>query len=403
MTASGAAALMGILGLTLDLGYAEYYRRRAQVAADAAAVGAVHELQANGSANVVAAAKQDAASNGLTDGKDGVAITVNHPPKSGAFKDNANYVEVLISKQMSTMFMKMVNFNSLTINTRGTGGLGASPYCVIALDPTAPKAIDVWGSANVDTPGCAVISDSNDASSLTVAKCLTAKEVDVVGGYSGTCITPKPNTGVQPVIDPFGYLTAPTVPGTCDQTNYSTNKDVTLNPGTYCGGIKITGGVVTFNPGLYILNGGGMSVSGSTTLQVGATDATGDGVTFYNTGSSKTYSDIAFTGNPTVKLSAPTSNTGKTNAGIEGVLFFQDPTIASPKNSNNVISGDSNSFFDGALYMKQGNLQFTGNSSANGYTNIVADMITFTGSSILRNNYSSLADGSPMRSGALME
>src|ERR1035438_9390756 len=85
--------LMGFLGLGIDVGYEEYVKIRMQAAADAAAVGGAQELRASGSTNLVTAAKGDAASNGFTDGTNGVAITVNNPPATGYSTGNSSAVE----------------------------------------------------------------------------------------------------------------------------------------------------------------------------------------------------------------------------------------------------------------------------------------------------------------------
>src|SRR5207244_5030911 len=98
-------------------------------------------------------------------------------------------------------------------------------------------------------------------------------------------------------------------------------------------------------PGVYILNGGGLSVSGNSTIQ-------GTGVTFYNTAQGNhSYAPVNLTGGTLGFLSAPTS--GPT----EGMLFFYDRTIT-PKSyqSNNVIAGSSNLNFNGTFYFPTTNL-----------------------------------------------
>ena len=112
----------------------------------------------------------------------------------------------------------------------------------------------------------------------------------------------------------------------------------TLQPGTYFGGIQITGNAnVTFSPGTYILAGGGLTVTGNSALK-------GTGVTFYNTSATGyAYAPIDLTGNETANLSAPTSGT------FEGFLFFQDPSV--PVGSAGItVVGNSSSTFDGIVY-----------------------------------------------------
>ena len=177
----------------------------------------------------------------------------------------------------------------------------------------------------------------------------------------------------------------------CGPLSISGNFAITLQPGLYYGGITVpaANASITFSPGTYILAGGGLSVTGNSTL-------TGTGVTFYNTTGLGGYGPINLTGNETANLSAPTSGS------MEGILFFQDRTIAKGS-SGSTILGNSNSTFNGALYFPTTSLNYIGNSSASGYTLLIADTLSITGNSNLGDNYSSLSNGSPIRSSALYE
>ena len=78
-----------------------------------------------------------------------------------------------------------------------------------------------------------------------------------VGGASGGCINPTPQT-TNYVVDPMSYVTAPSWSG-CDHPNQvkaNNNQTVNLAPGVYCN--KITaqnGGTINFAAGLYVLDG----------------------------------------------------------------------------------------------------------------------------------------------------
>ena len=179
--------------------------------------------------------------------------------------------------------------------------------------------------------------------------------------------------------------------GSCDFTNTSvrTVGTTTLSQGVYCNGITVSGnGVLAkLNPGLYILNGGGLTVSGGANIQ-------GTDVTFYNTQGAASYKPIVVSGGSSSSLSAPTSGT------YEGILFFEDRSITS--NSQNTISGGSTASFQGALYFLHSPLVYSWGSSA-AYTLIVADTLTISGPSTVNDNYSSLASGaSPARETAAL-
>jgi Putative Flp pilus-assembly TadE/G-like len=178
----------------------------------------------------------------------------------------------------------------------------------------------------------------------------------------------------------------------CGPLAITGNNSITLSPGLYYGGINISGNAtVSFNPGTYVIAGGGFSVTGNSNLS-------GQGVTFYLTTGSGGYGPINITGNATINFSAPTSGS------LEGILFFQDRSIPSGSAASTLV-GNASSTFDGAVYLPTTGLTFVGNSSSGGYTFLIADTITMTGNSStsLGNNYSSLSDGSPVKSTALYE
>jgi hypothetical protein len=234
------------------------------------------------------------------------------------------------------------------------------------VDSGATAALNLSGSANV-----------------------AAKRIDVVGGFSksgSAVLAPTPVTGAPFISDPMAYLVPPPV-GACDHTNYSvSNGSVTLNPGTYCNGITVSGQTtVTFNPGTYNLLGGGLKVSGSSTL-------TGTGVTFFLTqNSTYAYAPLAVSGFTRLNLKAPTSGA------MEGVLFYQDPRIGSGKPASS-LTGNSASTLEGVLYFPTTALTWEGSAAGYeaSYTVFVADTIVMTGSATVNMNFSGLTHGSPL-------
>ena len=67
-----AVVLLGMTGLVIDAGMMAYEKRRAQVAADAAAMGGALEIAGGG--NGVLAAADDATANGFTGGVNGTTV-----------------------------------------------------------------------------------------------------------------------------------------------------------------------------------------------------------------------------------------------------------------------------------------------------------------------------------------
>jgi hypothetical protein len=384
--------ILALVGLTVDTGYLQLIKVRMQTAADAAVLGAVNELKANGPAQVGTAAKADSASNGFTDGVNGVTVTVNKPPLTGFYTGDATAVEVLIHQNAGTYFMSLLGFNSMSVNARAVARRGPGANCLYVLDPSSSGAFSVSGGATVQV-NCGVMIDSTSGSALTASggAHLNATSVNIAGGYSiggqGTTVSPAPSVNRRVESDPLGYIATPAV-GACAQTGYSLSSGnvATISEGVYCSGISVSGGAqLTLRPGTYVLKGGGLTVAGNSTLK-------GAGVTFYNTAAAGySYGAVSLAGGATIQLSAPTTG------GLAGILFFQDRAISSPVASS--IAGGASSFFTGALYFPTSTLTYSGGTDTD-YTILVAKKAIFSGGTTLNNDYSSLPNGTPVKGNA---
>ncbi|MFZ2061658.1 MAG: pilus assembly protein TadG-related protein [Candidatus Binatus sp.] len=390
-------ALMGMIAVVTDFSFMQHQKNMMQTAADSAAMAGAEELNYG---DQVAAGQTDAASNGYTNGVSSVTVTINNPPSTGPNTSNSAYVEAIVSKPEPTYFLRVLGVSTMTVSTRAVAYEGNGPNCIYVLNPSASGAFSANGNVSV-TSSCGLLVDSSSSSGLSVVGnvSITAPTIGVVGGYSAggnSSLTPTPKTGVIAASDPLAYLQAPTV-GSCAHTNYSLNGNsgsastpLQLYAGTYCGGITVHGNAwLKFNAGTYVLAGGGMAISANTTM-------TGTGVTFYNTTGTGGYGAISMNGNTQANLSAPTSGP------LAGILFFQDRSIPS-SGAGSTITGNSSSTFDGAVYFPTTALSFNGNSSASGYSIVVANQLTLSGNASLGSNYSSLANGSPIKGTILAE
>ena len=419
--------VLGFTGLAVDAGYLQWQRRLMQSAADAAAMGALREMElgrtnTQPTYDLTTAAQNDAAMNGFTNGTNGVTVTLNNPPASGTFAGADTAAQVIISRAYTTFFMRILGTNSITVRAQSvaqtTTSYGSIGGCIFALDPTAADALNLESGTTLNT-SCSAISESNNSEAFKMAGSITWNmtshnaHVGVVGGWTvngaaeivDTTVTP--NKTENPVTinspgDPLANVAAPTtpVPGgiqSASPASYSKNSmppGNTLQPGIYCGGISVgnTGGnTLNFAAGTYVLAGGGFSL-GSQAI-VGGT-----GITFYSTnstgwGCAGTYGAGVFssTGQAAATFSAPVSGP------LCGMLFFQDRTL-NPGGSSMV--GGSSFTFDGAIYFKQSSFKFAGNNSTNGYMVIVADTIDIHGAATMGNNYSKLSDPNPFAPGS---
>jgi len=390
-------AIMGLIGVVVDVGFLQQQRNRMQTASDSAALAGAQEVNYG---DMVAAGKADAISNGFTDGQNNVTVAINSPPTLGPSAGKAGYVESIVTTSEPTYFLQVLGFKNISVSARAVAAIGNSPNCVYVMDPSASGALSVTGNIAIHT-GCGLLIDSSSSSGLLASGniTITASTIGVAGGYSSTgniSMTPTPKTGIVAAPDPLSYVQAPTV-GSCAHNSYtlsgntgSSGSPKQLSPGVYCGGITVSGNSwLTFNPGTFILAGGGLQVSNNSVM-------TGAGVTFYNTTGTGGYKGIVISGNSTMNFTAPTTGT------LAGILFFQDRTVASSGAASSII-GNSSSTFDGAFYFPTTALSYIGNSSTNGYSIIVADKFILTGNATIGNNYSSLSGGSPIKATVLSE
>ena len=388
------AVVTAFAGLALDASYMYFHKRAMQTAADAGAYGGALEVL-RGKTDAVAAAKNDTALNGFTHGSNNVTVTVNTPPLSGSKAGNASFVEVIISHPQPTWFMRVLRFNSVTVKARAVAGLGSTGNgCVYALNQDTSNVNNGFfanGTTNSNF-SCGVFSNANFRS--VGGACVVTPTVSYTGAYtnadtSGNCGPAGIGEGV-PIVDPLaGKYSIPSY-GTCTAHNFkvTTGTTVTIPPGTYCGGISISGSVqhIIFSPGEFILAGGGLSVNGSMTVS-------GSGVTFFNTYSkSDKYGAISINGSGKVDLTAPVSGTD------EALLFYQDPTVAWSASNGSIIAGAANSVYDGILYFPTTDLQYAGNSSSSltgtdGYTMLVGYNVKINGTAQVNADYSTLSGG----------
>jgi hypothetical protein len=385
-------------GLALDASYMFFYKRAMQTAADSGAYGGALELLRGGN-DPVTAAKTDTALNSFTDGTGGVTVTVNSPPLSGSKIGDANFVEVIISRARPTWFMRVLNFNSVTVKARAVAGVGSTGNgCVYALNRDSSNVNNgFFVNGTTDSSfSCGVFSNANFRS--VGGACVVTPTVSYTASYtnsneSGNCGPDGIGRGV-PVVDPMAGRYSIPSSGSCTENNFrvNTGTTVTITPGTYCGGITISGTVtdVIFSPGVYVLLDGGLSVNGSMTVS-------GSGVTFFNTYTRiAKYGAISITGSGTVTLTAPTSGQ------YAALLFYQDPSVPWSASNGSTIAGGANSTYNGIIYFPTTDLTYTGNSSTSttgtdGYTTLIGYNIKVSGTARINSDYSSLGGENPLQ------
>jgi hypothetical protein len=279
---------------------------------------------------------------------------------------------------MATQFMGVVGVSSMDISVRGTASVASTTgthYCVIALNQTEPGALTLTGNASivVNAPKCVIQVNSKDLAAVDMTGNASIQSVEncFVGGLrkvGNATISPAPNPTCSPVPDPFTNYPRPAV-GPCTYTNYSAsgNQTLTLQPGTYCGGMNFSGPLnVTFAPGLYIIKDGIISESGGT--------FTGNGVTFFLTGAG---AGIQLSGQANWRIVAPT---GGSMPGFAIFLEPDGPTGLAATTST--LSGQAELYFEGIVYLPRQRVTVTGSATAfapSPYTSYIGDTLRFVG------------------------
>jgi hypothetical protein len=224
---------------------------------------------------------------------------------------------------------------------------------VLLLDPSSSAALSLSGSGTITANNGAAIeinSTSSSAGALSDGGTITAAEFDVVGGLkvtgTGRFVGPVFHRAASP--DPLATLPVPAAPSpNFSAVNYGGSGKLTLQPGTYVGGIKNSGsGQIILAPGLYYLQGGGLTITGAGSI-------TGTGVVIYNAAASSSDGiKLSGTGD-SLNLSAPTSGT------YAGIVIFQSRSATAPLTITN------NSVFNvtGTVYEASATLTVTGSPS----------------------------------------
>ncbi|MGE5149431.1 MAG: pilus assembly protein TadG-related protein [Rhodospirillaceae bacterium] len=358
IVAAGAA-------FSVETSYDYYKHQKLQAAADAAAyAGALEVINGSDSATIIDAATKSATSNGWLAASG--TITVHNPPTSGPNQVN-QAVEVILTQNEPRFFTAVFTNQQVVLKRRAVAEYQtAADACVVALNKTASRAINVTGSASMNLAGCDVASNSNASDSLYTwgssnvhADCALAVGQIANNGAMTLSFCPGGLNGVQTVDDPFANVPTPTVPGPCiSQQSYN---GASLQPGYYCNGITLKGSD-TLAPGLYYVAGNNFTISANAQVS-------GSGVTIYTAGTSR----VNMTANSDVQLSAPTTGD------YSGILFMGDRSNTG--GTSNIFTGDTASRLTGNLYFATQAVSYLGNfTGINGCTYVVADTVTWSGS-----------------------
>ncbi len=377
MTAFFMTMLLAFMALALDSGTLFRARRRAQTAADAAAMAAALDYKY---VRNVPHAQNEAytatAANGYTNGSNGVVVTVTQQ-NAGVYTGCVDCFEARVTVPNPTTFMGMFGIGSVNVAARAVAGIHNSEPCML-LDGTGTDLTN-GGAETINLTNCSFVDDGGlvNGGALTM-HATNQGTLGVVGTVTnGGAMTTTPSIQrVKPAEFPM-VLPIPSAAG-CNGAIVSSG---TYNQGCYAG-ITVSGAaVINFNPGVYRFTGP-ITIGGAASL-------TGSGVSFVF--------DSGFTvgGGTTVRLSAPTS-AGTWN----GILFYENPSDV----TNFVIGGAFTGDLTGIIYLPNAAFEVGGAFAQNLTAVVVAQQIVNGGGFTLGlNDYLTQNQFSPLAPVTLLE
>ncbi len=390
-----ALCLTGVLGfaaLAVDAAMLHNDRRAAQSAADAAAMAAASSLftnyRSNAGTDPTNSAADEARAAAAADGfnNDGTTntVVVNIPPQSGPFSGQAGYAEVLITQYQQRAFSAIWGKAAVTVKARAVarGKWVPSNNGIIVLDPTSSGALTDNGGGAATTTGKIIVDSSSPSGAVvTGGGSLTSPEFDLSGSpgwstsgggtFNGPVLSNQP-----PTPDPLAYLPEPdpTTLGLTTQANHTTKLQnqgsLSLQPGVYRGGINVTGGNLTLAPGIYYMDGGGFSFSGTGNLNAA-------GVLIVNMPANNS-DTISITGSGVIDISPMTTGI------YAGISLWQQRTST---NTITVSGGGAGSTVTGTFYAQHGLLKVSGGNSAGVGSQYISYDLDITGNAAMTVNY----------------
>lgn len=352
------AVIFGVVALNMDGGRLMEERRRAQAAADAAALAAGNELyagywrhrglDATGAAR--AAAERISAANGYP----ASAVTVHVPPQTGEFAGQAGHAEVVVCTALDASFGQVFTGQPLPVSARSVARGQPLKIGIIALRPSGADAFVNRAAAFALVNKPLIVNSDDPVAFRHTGLAFVASRVDVTGGASvgGLLSLVRLRTGVRPTLDPLAFLPVPDQSGPVRSAAPLTINSLLptiLQPGVYQGGIRATGvAVVTMLPGVYVMRGGGFQVEGAATV-------VGLETMVYNTTSpDHAAGPIRVASLGRVVMAAPLGGV------YQGINFFQNRSLTQPVE----VTGAGLTTITGTVYAARAPARLTGLAAA---------------------------------------
>lgn len=379
--------MVGIVGLSIEIGHLVWVGQQMQIGADASALAASQVTKEDAMLGRTEAVNMALANEArreaiLLDRNDenlpeGDIVFGRFDREFRAFNPAnpaVNAVKVVVRRTdtslggpVPTIFAHIFGVNTVEMERMAIamqgGGTGSG---LIALADTGECALTFSGSVTTVVTGeegtghsGAIQVNSSDPCAVCVGGnvAIMSQELNIVGDI---CVTggsadlpPQINPDSDYLPDPLAFLPDPR--WACLDSTDLGFRDMqggeidTIDPGYYSGGLAINNGSLTLNPGIYVLDGAGLQVTGSANF-------TADGVLLFITGTG--IIDLRGTGAIFVRPPDPGVH-GFACADIyEGVSIFQD------RNNQNeaTVIGTGDFDMEGSFYFPQAHVAIAGDS-----------------------------------------
>ena len=386
--------LIGLMGLGIDAGHVFVVAHQLQNAADAAALAGVQVVREGDAAarlaaiNMAASNRADGAPVVLVDNPtndiNGDVVVGRYDRATREFRPallGANSVKAVARRtesspggRVSLFFGSLFGIDSVEITRDAVakigGGTGAG---IIALNEEKKNSLTVHGDVTLNTGEGDIQVNSNDSTQAAWVygnAVVNAPAINVVGEprlTGNSEFIGEVNTGVNVIPDPLRFVAPPTWDPANDLGTVSVTggENLQIGPGYYSGGIAINNGSLVLEPGIYIVDGAGLNISGNATFLA-------EGVMFYFIGTGV----VDLTGTNTVRITPPDPDL-YSYAGVdtyENISFFQ----ARDNFNDSRIIGTSLLDLEGTLYFPSNHLELGGTGEGFG-NQLLADTIDIHG------------------------
>lgn len=274
--------IMGFAALAVDAGQLYSERRRAQSAADSAAMAAAYA--ALNKADPYATGYQMADTNGFNNDGATNTVTINNPPASGPYAGDAEYFQVIIQRNVDPIFAQFIFGGQQGVTTEAVArskpiqSVSAS-NAIHSLSPDEDSM--TWdGDIKIKVNGGNIFSNGGITKTGSAGNVsVTNGNVYASGSYNGTghaAVSPAPIYGVAQqditgLIEPY----CPKKNETWNGVNYyyhnGLNGSAVLQPGFHCfyNNIVLNGSdVLSGNGVVLVMMQGGLKMTGNSKLNL---------------------------------------------------------------------------------------------------------------------------------------